>query len=120
MGILTWIIFGLIAGALAKLIMPGNQGMGWLMTIILGIVGAYVGAFVGQLLELGDVTGFNWEYVSSCSWCLTCFVDLRNGYQTRIDKKLKKSRSEFSERDFLFLILIYFEVERHFHHDTFL
>ncbi len=59
MGILTWIIFGLIAGALAKLIMPGNQGMGWLMTIILGIVGAYVGAFVGQLLELGDVTGFN-------------------------------------------------------------
>ena len=33
--------------------------MGWLMTIILGIVGAYVGAFVGQLLELGDVTGFN-------------------------------------------------------------
>ena len=59
MGILTCIIFGLIAGALAKLIMPGNQGMGWLMTIILGIVGAYVGAFVGQLLELGDVTGFN-------------------------------------------------------------
>ena len=33
--------------------------MGWLMTIILGSVGAYVGAFVGQLLELGDVTGFN-------------------------------------------------------------
>lgn len=59
MGILTWIIFGLIAGALAKFIMPGNQGMGWLMTIILGIVGAYVGAFVGQFLELGDVTGFN-------------------------------------------------------------
>ncbi|WP_373707305.1 GlsB/YeaQ/YmgE family stress response membrane protein [Kaistella sp.] len=59
MGILTWIIFGLIAGALAKFIMPGNQGMGWLLTIILGIVGAYVGAFIGQLLGLGDVTGFN-------------------------------------------------------------
>ncbi len=59
MGILTWIIFGLIAGALAKFIMPGNQNMGWLWTIILGIVGAYVGAFVGQLLGLGDVTGFN-------------------------------------------------------------
>ncbi len=59
MGIFTWIIFGLIAGALAKLIMPGNQNMGWLMTIILGIVGAYVGAFVGQLLGMGDVTGFN-------------------------------------------------------------
>lgn len=59
MGILTWIIFGLIAGAIAKMIMPGNQNMGWLMTIILGIVGAYVGAFAGQLLHLGDVTGFN-------------------------------------------------------------
>ncbi|MCC2591080.1 GlsB/YeaQ/YmgE family stress response membrane protein [Chryseobacterium sp. MFBS3-17] len=59
MGIFTWIIFGLIAGALAKLIMPGNQNMGWLMTIILGIIGAYVGAFVGQLLGMGDVTGFN-------------------------------------------------------------
>jgi uncharacterized membrane protein YeaQ/YmgE (transglycosylase-associated protein family) len=52
MGILTWILFGLIAGAIAKFIMPGNQGMGWLLTIILGIVGAYVGAFVGQLLGL--------------------------------------------------------------------
>ena len=59
MGVLTWIIFGLVAGALAKLIMPGNQNMGWLWTIILGIVGAYVGAFAGQLLGLGDVTGFN-------------------------------------------------------------
>ena len=59
MGILTWIIFGLIAGAIAKMIMPGNQNMGWLLTIILGIVGAYVGAFIGQVLGLGDVTGFN-------------------------------------------------------------
>ena len=50
MSVLVWIIFGLIAGAIAKFIMPGNQNMGWLMTIILGIVGAYVGAFVGQLL----------------------------------------------------------------------
>ncbi len=61
MGILTWIIFGLIAGALAKLIMPGNQNMGWLMTIILGIVGAFVGAFVGQFIGFGDITGFNFK-----------------------------------------------------------
>ena len=61
MGILTWIIFGLIAGALAKLILPGNQNMGWLMTIIVGIVGAYVGAFIGQALGFGDVTGFNFK-----------------------------------------------------------
>lgn len=59
MGILTWIIFGLIAGAIAKMIAPGNQSMGWLMTIILGIVGAFVGGWVGTLLGLGDVDGFN-------------------------------------------------------------
>lgn len=59
MGILTWIIFGLIAGALAKLIMPGNQGMGWIMTIILGIVGAMVGGWLGSMIFDVDVTGFN-------------------------------------------------------------
>lgn len=59
MGILTWIIFGLIAGALAKMIMPGNQAMGWLMTIILGIVGAFVGGFIGTQLGWGDVNSFD-------------------------------------------------------------
>ena len=59
MGILTWIIFGLIAGAIAKFIMPGNQGLGWLMTIILGIVGAFVGGFVGSLLGWGTVEDFD-------------------------------------------------------------
>lgn len=59
MGILTWIIFGLIAGALAKAIMPGNQGMGWIMTIILGIVGAFVGGWIGTLLNLATVEDFS-------------------------------------------------------------
>ena len=59
MGILTWIIFGLIAGAIAKFIMPGNQGMGWLMTIVLGIVGAFVGGWIGTLLGLGTVDDFD-------------------------------------------------------------
>lgn len=59
MGILTWIIFGLIAGAIAKFIMPGNQGMGWLMTIVLGIVGAFVGGFIGSLLGWGTVEEFD-------------------------------------------------------------
>lgn len=43
MGIISWIIFGLIAGILAKWIMPGKDGGGFFMTIILGIVGAVVG-----------------------------------------------------------------------------
>ena len=50
MGILGWIVLGLIAGAIAKLILPGRQGGGWIITIILGIVGAILGGFLGNLL----------------------------------------------------------------------
>jgi uncharacterized membrane protein YeaQ/YmgE (transglycosylase-associated protein family) len=50
MGILAWIVLGLIAGALAKLIYPGNQGGGIFATIGLGILGALVGGYLGQLL----------------------------------------------------------------------
>lgn len=60
MGILAWIVFGLIAGALAKFIMPGRQGGGIILTTILGVVGALVGGFVGtRLLGFGDVSGFD-------------------------------------------------------------
>ncbi len=59
MGILSWILFGLIAGALAKFIMPGDDPGGVIVTIIIGIVGAVVGGFLGGLLFGVDVTGFN-------------------------------------------------------------
>lgn len=61
MGILMWILVGLVAGALAKLIMPGPDNGGWILTIVLGVVGAFVGGFVGDLLGLGgaQATGFN-------------------------------------------------------------
>ncbi|MCW3160040.1 GlsB/YeaQ/YmgE family stress response membrane protein [Chryseobacterium oryctis] len=61
MGFITWIIFGLIAGAIAKLIMPGTQGGGWLMTIILGIVGAFVGGFIGSFLGWGTTDSFDFR-----------------------------------------------------------
>lgn len=50
MGILAWLVLGLIAGALAKLIYPGKQGGGIVATIGLGILGALVGGYVGQAL----------------------------------------------------------------------
>lgn len=59
MGILSWILFGLIAGAVAKLIMPGNQSGGIVATTGLGVIGALAGGFVGTLVGFGKVTGFN-------------------------------------------------------------
>ena len=59
MGILSWIVFGLIAGAIAKLVLPGNDPGGFLLTIVLGIVGAVVGGYIGATLGYGSVTGFD-------------------------------------------------------------
>jgi uncharacterized membrane protein YeaQ/YmgE (transglycosylase-associated protein family) len=52
MGILSWIVFGLIAGALAKLIMPGDDPGGVIITIIIGVVGAVIGGFVACSLDI--------------------------------------------------------------------
>jgi uncharacterized membrane protein YeaQ/YmgE (transglycosylase-associated protein family) len=59
MGILSWIVMGLIVGLLAKFIMPGKDAGGLIMTILLGIAGAFVGGYVATYLGLGTVTGFN-------------------------------------------------------------
>jgi uncharacterized membrane protein YeaQ/YmgE (transglycosylase-associated protein family) len=59
MGILAWIIFGLIAGALAKFIMPGDDPGGFIVTTIIGIVGAVIGGFIAVQLGRGDVSGFD-------------------------------------------------------------
>ena len=59
MGILAWIVLGLIAGAIAKFVMPGRDPGGIFVTILLGIVGAVVGGFIGSPLGMGDVTGVN-------------------------------------------------------------
>ena len=58
-GFLSWIILGLIVGVLAKWIMPGKDPGGIIITIILGIAGAFVGGFIGSLLGFGSITGFN-------------------------------------------------------------
>lgn len=59
MGILVWVVLGLIAGALAKFIMPGRDPGGIIITIALGIVGALVGGFLSTLIGFGDVSGLD-------------------------------------------------------------
>ncbi len=58
-GVISWIVVGLIAGLLGKLIMPGRDPGGFLITIVIGMIGALVGGFVVQLLGGIGVTGFN-------------------------------------------------------------
>ena len=59
MGILSWIVLGLIAGALAKWLMPGKDGGGWIVTICLGVAGAFVGGFISSLLGFSTAGGFS-------------------------------------------------------------
>lgn len=56
MNLLAWIVLGLLAGAIAKAIYPGYQGGGILSTILLGIVGAFVGGSLAMLLTTGTLT----------------------------------------------------------------
>lgn len=59
MGILSWIVLGLVAGILAKWIIPGRDGGGFILTVLLGIAGAFVGGWVGSLLGFGGAGGFS-------------------------------------------------------------
>jgi uncharacterized membrane protein YeaQ/YmgE (transglycosylase-associated protein family) len=59
LGILSWIFMGLIVGVLAKWIMPGKDPGGIIITICLGISGAFVGGYIGSFLGIGSVSGFN-------------------------------------------------------------
>jgi uncharacterized membrane protein YeaQ/YmgE (transglycosylase-associated protein family) len=59
MGILVWIILGLVVGVIAKLIMPGKDPGGFIITIILGIAGAFVGGWIASTFGIGSVAGFD-------------------------------------------------------------
>lgn len=59
MGLLSWILFGLIAGALAKLLIPGKDPGGCIITVIIGIVGALLGGFIATWLGFGGISGFD-------------------------------------------------------------
>jgi uncharacterized membrane protein YeaQ/YmgE (transglycosylase-associated protein family) len=68
MGIIAWIVFGLIVGVIAKFLMPGRDPGGFVITALLGIAGALVGGFLGRMLGLygeGDPAGFIMAVIGS-------------------------------------------------------
>ena len=64
MGVVSWIFLGLLAGALAKLLMPGRDGGGWIVTCLLGVAGAFVG---GYLASLAGIAGASADGVNLAS-----------------------------------------------------
>jgi uncharacterized membrane protein YeaQ/YmgE (transglycosylase-associated protein family) len=68
MGILGWILFGLIVGALAKLVMPGRDPGGIIVTMLLGIAGAVLGGFVGRAMgfyQEGEPAGWIMAFIGA-------------------------------------------------------
>lgn len=59
LGLLWLLLIGLIAGALARAIVPGPDPMAWWQTMLLGVIGSFVGGFIGSLLGDGDITDLN-------------------------------------------------------------
>ena len=60
MGLLSWILFGFVAGALARLLAPGPHRIGCFGTIAVGVVGSLLGGLAGEVL-LGDEVNFGWD-----------------------------------------------------------
>jgi uncharacterized membrane protein YeaQ/YmgE (transglycosylase-associated protein family) len=59
MGIISWIVFGLLAGLVAKLLTPGRDPGGCIITMLIGIAGAVLGGFIGTALGFGGIEGFD-------------------------------------------------------------
>lgn len=59
MGIISWLVLGLIVGAIAKFILPGKDPGGLIVTSLIGIAGAFIGGAVSSTLGFGTFTGFN-------------------------------------------------------------
>ena len=79
MGIISWIVFGLIAGVVAKLIMPGKDPGGLIITSLIGISGAMVGGFISTFFGYGNVTGFD---LRSLAIAISGALVLLFGYRT--------------------------------------
>ena len=78
MGVLSWIVLGLVAGLLAKIILPGKDPGGLIVTILIGIVGAVIGGFLGTQLGWGDVAGLDLRSIGlSIAGAIVLLVALR-------------------------------------------
>ena len=62
MGILSWILFGLLAGGIARLVVPGRRKLGCLTTLAVGVVGAFIGGVIGNVI-LGHAVRFRFDLV---------------------------------------------------------
>jgi uncharacterized membrane protein YeaQ/YmgE (transglycosylase-associated protein family) len=66
MGVIAWIVLGIIGGAIAKALMPGRDPGGLLVTVVIGIVGAFLGGFLGNLIMGRGLNGFSiWSILLS-------------------------------------------------------
>jgi uncharacterized membrane protein YeaQ/YmgE (transglycosylase-associated protein family) len=84
-GVIGWIIFGLIVGAVAKLLMPGRDPGGFIITMLLGIAGAVLGGFLGRALGWygeGDAAGFLMSLVGAI--LLLAIYRMAIGRRTRV------------------------------------
>lgn len=61
MGLLSWIVMGLIAGAVAKLLLPGRDPGGCIITVVIGVIGAVLGGFIATWLGFGGISGFDFR-----------------------------------------------------------
>lgn len=84
MGIVSWLVLGLIVGILAKWIMPGKDGGGCLLTTGLGVAGAFLGGFIASLLGLGSLNGLTlWSVLISVGGALLLLLAYRQFFANR-------------------------------------
>jgi uncharacterized membrane protein YeaQ/YmgE (transglycosylase-associated protein family) len=84
MGILAWIVLGLIAGAIAKAIMPGKDPGGFIVTALIGIVGAFLGGFLGNMITGSGLNGFSlWSILLAVVGALLLLWIYRMATRTR-------------------------------------
>lgn len=86
MSVIAWIVFGLVVGALAKLLMPGRDPGGIIVTMLLGIAGAVLGGFAGRAMGLyreGEAAGFLMSIVGAVVLLAIYRMMVRRRYLTR-------------------------------------